>query len=82
MDLYAPVQTQHGELDIQAQADTGIEAQLFVETVEMENRSGRRSGMPVCEPNVTHIDECRTVENTPNREAQFEIRLQLHIAQL
>ena len=63
VDLYAPVQTQYGKFDVQAQTDTGIEAQLPVETVEMENRSGRRRGMPAGNPDIAHIDERRSVSN-------------------
>lgn len=40
VDLYAPVQTQYGKFDVQAQTDTGIEAQLPVETVEWKTAAG------------------------------------------
>ena len=41
VELDAPVQTQHHELDVEAQAETGVEAQLLVDCLLYTSPSPR-----------------------------------------
>lgn len=83
VELDAPIQTQHGELDVEPDAQTGVEAELLVEVAEMEDRFGRILLRIVAhEPDVARVEERSAVENSPDREAEFEVRFELHVAQL
>ena len=83
MQLDTPVEPQHGELDVETQAETRIEAQLFVKILHVEDRIiGVLRRSPFQKPNIAHVEKRRTVDNAPNREAEFEVGLQFHVAQL
>ena len=83
VQLDTPVEAQHGELDVEAQAQTGIESQLVVETVETEDRGiGILRGILADVPDVAQVEERRAVDDAPDREAQLEVRLELHVARL
>lgn len=41
VQLNTPVQAQHGELDVEPDAEAGVESQLFVEVADVEDRFGR-----------------------------------------
>ena len=43
VQLNTPVQAQHGELDVEPDAEAGVESQLFVEIADVEDRFGRYS---------------------------------------
>ena len=81
--LDAPVQPQHGELDVKPDSQSRVESQLLVEITDMEYGLRRVLRCVVAhEPDVADIEEGRPVKNPPDRKAQFEIGLQLHVSQL
>ena len=81
VQLNTPVEAQHGELDVETQTESRVESQLFVETVEPETVSSDSpdsAGYTRC----CQIEEGRAVDHAPDREAQFEVGFQLHVARL
>ena len=83
VQLNTPVQAQHGELDVEPDAEAGVESQLFVEVADVEDRFGRiLLGAVSHEPDVSHVEEGGAVEDSPDREAEFEVRFEFHVSQL
>ena len=79
--IRTPGYTRIGETDVEAQAETRIEAQLTVEVANVEDRL-RGVAAAVHVPDVARVEEEGAVEDTPDREAQLEVGLQLQVAQL
>ena len=83
MELDAPVEAQHGEFDVEAQTQSRVESQLFVKPIEAEDRIVRILLRILPDvPDIAQIEEGRPVDDPPDREAQFEVGLQLHVAGL
>ena len=83
VELDTPVEAQHGEFDVEAQAQSRVESQLLVEPVEAEDRVvGVLFRILPDVPDIAQVEEGRSVDDPPDREAQFEIGLQFHIAGL
>ena len=83
VQLNTPVEAQHGELDVEPDAEAGVESQLFVEVADVEDRFGRiLLGAVSHEPDVSHVEEGGAVEDSPDREAEFEVRFEFHVSQL
>ena len=83
VNLYAPVETQDHEFDVEAQTHACVESQLFVEAVEAEySVVGHLRFVHAEIPHVAQIEEGRAVEHAPDGESEFEIGLQTHVAHL
>ena len=83
VNLDTPVESQYHKRDVDAQTQTCVHTQLLIEFVEVEDTIGRHLRLVAAQiPDVTHIDERRTVKHSPNREAHFDVTLQSHIAHL
>mgnify|MGYP007123923069 FL=1 len=62
VQLNTPVQAQHGELDVETQAESRVESKLFVETVEPEHRIFGLTRIVPDIPDVAQIEEGRAVD--------------------
>ena len=80
--LDAEVEAQDYEGGIYTQTKTGIEAQLFVETVEVEDLVGIVILRIAQIPYIAGIEEHGTVEYPPYWEAELQVGLKAHITHL
>lgn len=83
VELNTPVESQDDELDIETQSESGIETELFVETVEVEYALGGDLCLVHAEiPYVAEVEERCAVEHAPDGEPEFEVCLQTHVSHL
>ena len=83
VELNTPVESQDDELDIETQSESGIETELFVETVEVEDALGGDLCLVHAEiPYVAEVEERCAVEHAPDGESEFEVCLQTHVSHL
>ena len=81
MKLDSPVESQYCDVDVEPDAYTRIEPQLFIESVHAEFRKFVVV-MSAGKPYVAQVEEESSVDNVPDREAQFCISFEFYISQL
>ena len=82
VELNAPVEAQNGEFDVETHSETRVESQLPVEAIGIEDRRiGVLGRIGFQFPDVAQVEESRAVHDAPDRKAQFEVGLQLHVRQ-
>lgn len=77
----APVDPEYEETEIEPRAESGIESQLFVESVDLELRFFAVAALSE-EPDVADIEKERALQDSPDWKTGFEVRFEFEVPQL